>query len=382
MSLIAEAYAEYEKFQKLLFPAKYEQVLSYGFPKILSEHAGDDMLAFCTKSYAHHFNHLLDYFKLVKSMGKHGESPWFGVFCENFLCLPKDPESIPANCKFGDYAYLDIVKGRLINSFSKVAGSERSPVLGQGSTLATALEWWSGDSKLAQTLFWVANFSQLRRTHKMNLHLPPVFGGFSLPHAKGPYIYGNDTFTDVCIKYLEGIYQLKDDRKFLLYSFIVRSIRLNSSKDIVLDDKIQANLPKALENLKYYTRDETKISSIPGEGYMALLARLKESGYRPWSDLENMVGRLNAFDALLSQKVTPELRDLSLQALRHKFTSVWDKIKREITPVENFSFKDIKSFAKTYTLREGNFFYREEEVPVVLRSSSLSLHAMVDTTFV
>jgi len=381
MSIIAEAYAEYEKFEKLLFPAKFEQVLNYGFPKILSEHAGDDMIALCSESYCRHFDHLIVIFGLVKSKGKHGESPYFGVFCENFVCLPKDPESIPANCRFGDYAYLDIVKGRLINSFSKVAGSEQSPVLGQGSSLATALEWWSGDSKLAQTLFWVANFSSLRKTHNMNLHLPPVFGGFSLPFAKGPYTYGSDEFTDTCISYLYAIYKLKDDKKFLLYSFLIRSIRISTAKDIVLEEKMHSQLPDILKSLKVYTRDEVKIESIPGEGYTALISRIKDLGYRPWSDLENIVGRLNAFSILLNGSVNRKVRDLSLQNLRRKFKVVWEKIYKEIDPIKP-EFTDFKKFTKEYILREGNFFYKEDDIPALLKSTSLSLHKMVDPSYV
>jgi len=378
ISIIAESYAKYEeKFEKIIFPNFYTKVLNYGFPNVLSEHAGDDMIAFATKAYAWHFHFIVQYFGLILSKGKHGESKYFGVFCENFICLPKDPENIPKNCIFGSYAYLDIVKGRLLNSFSKVAGSERSPMLGQGSTLSTALQWWSGDSKLAKTLFWVANFSQLRKTHRMNLHFPPCFGGFELPMSKGNYSFGKDSFSDNCLSYIQGIYDLQDTRKFLYFAYLLRSIRTNVSKDIIIDNKLRQYLPGIIASLRHYTMDEVPFKMESGEPYMKYVSRLEPLGFKPWSELDNIVSRLNAFKALLNGIPEKESRDVSLIALRSRFNYVWSEIRSLIEPHPVLE-QDLSKFSRKFTLREGQFFFRIDHIPIILSSTSLMLHNMND----
>jgi hypothetical protein len=388
VSIIADCYANFCRNKKIMldFPTSYKEIIKIQYSGTKSQTCGDDHLALDHEDeyYSHFYKQIFSKINGKISPGKHGVSPYFGVFCENhFMVMTPEEmelEGVPENCRFGHLAYIDTVKGRLLNGVSKVQG-KGTPCLGQGSALSTALSWTTGaNRKLAYIYFWHQNFPIMKCTRGMNLYLPPNMGGYGLPMVNGHKaeisIMSESQIS--YLEYLKTISLLEDHGEVIKYMTLLQAIRSSTDKDVCL--RIPQIEKLAMFKDNFITLDEAMAESpCPTEllldSFSKKVLYLTYKGYTCLSDLNKEVERVESIRTIVHHGPKKAKNfGLSLREIRERFDDAWRIIKKELKPTLLSPTDTIENLSWALKSRYGSLFVRTAIIHQRMGVKGLAVH--------
>jgi hypothetical protein len=340
-NFIAQCYTEYNirlgntDPDELLvhFPVDYNSIITFRNKKPPSQTAGDDLLVISHVIYS---VILLEVYRVLgaeASSTKWGISPYFGTFCDNHFCkmtlADMDAQGVPENCRFGNLAFIDAIKGRLLNGLAKTDSRGLPAALGHGTMLDTALRWFNGPRRRIMNIFQCHNYEFLRRSAGINLHFPPCFGGYNLPRLEGEYKYGGtDHSTDLYFRRFVFIYRMTDSVKFLYYISLLKSIRAHSNKDypVESEDLLKVDF---LKGVTLCTPEQAFIKEglVKPDDWRIQGDMLRDRSWINTDDLNRYLSRQLAANAILVWK-KPSVISPSLNSIRKRFKDVWNIIMR------------------------------------------------------
>jgi hypothetical protein len=331
------------------YPDNFYEVVKPYVKSGASQSVGDDHFAVCTEKYTTTFNRVVEDYGLVRS-DKDGNSPSFGVFCEQFVCIPRYPDGTPVGkpgsrdpFEFGLFEFLDVIKARVMSGDPKVQSDKSDPFLGHAKLLGKQLAWikWPWVTERAKKLFSSIYPYQMSKISDCHADFPMDLGGLGLP------VLTSHTYEQSWPKYtayLEGMLQLPQDEFNKLY-LLLNSITKGSTKGFRYDPD-----PKLLDKVMGLPILKESDLTPPPEWCISF-----EQKCRFWRDtdkvtlIEYLNDELARCTSLmnLAKGQKPEVVTQSLTIYKSKFAKVWSNIRQVVIPRDDIS-------ARKTTQRESN----------------------------
>jgi len=367
----------------------YSNIDSLSAPSII---LGDDFLALARDIQ---IPKLLD--KYYSQLGlvlssKHGVSPKFGVFAEDWCLLNQ-----------GHLIYLDTIKLRLLNSIPAKWGLDhRAAVLGKARQIKNIYEWSSiGYYKLLLPKLFIDQFHREYKyslcyiDKRLPLNLPYAYGGLDFPGDEKDF-----PFSLQVLYYLENNLRRATDPldKFILLGKLKR---LNSSYSKGIETHFKtvfkcfkkyfskftiSNLNESIENLKpyvLYTNDsiesffKTKNIQIPPPDYSFFGNNPRDDLFNEFhiiqlDNLVNEVDRMLTFNEFIVSN--PKVKDNTIFKWINTSRKFWKELgiwnSRYIIPSW---YKPDYKFIKNEIAKFGNLYFipNENKVPSLRAGPSL-----------
>jgi hypothetical protein len=264
------------------------------------------------------------------------------TFCENYIAKVCDLQTYRdlkdfENSLFGEFAFLDVIKGSLMSGRSKVKADGSSPFIGHGTLLNKQVRWnpFASTKERAPAFLWASNFMEAKRLSSAMASLPQPLGGLDI--AIGTILEFHDAkFYEGMLPYYERMLTL-DLGDFLKYYLLLTGIYKSNPKGFtwendwtvihqVIDEMTIEVIPNPNVVIPVELRQD--MTTIEKLRYMSDELRLISVRY-----LSDELARRDAFHKMWNGKVQKTFLTLNTANARQRVNHAWAIIKSNLEPV-------------------------------------------------
>jgi hypothetical protein len=312
-----------------------------GQPRPLGQSVGDDLVLLETKLPL-----CLAFCKLAEELGctfskLNSVSEDTATFCENYVAKVSDLTTFKQlkpfeNSIFGEFMYLDVIKGSLMSGRSKVKADGKSPFLGHAHMLNKQVRWnpLVTTQERSKTFLWASNFMEARRLGSAMASLPQQLGGADL--AIGTILEFDDVkFYKTMLPYYERMLTLERG-EFLKYYLLLTGIYKSNPKGFVWENDwkvirevIDNSTIQVISNLNTVVPEE-----LHGSDPLAKLRYINdELRLISIRNLSDELCRRDAYLKMWNGKVAKTFMTLKISNVRQRVNHAWAIIKSNLQPV-------------------------------------------------
>jgi hypothetical protein len=296
------------------------------------------------------------------------------TFCEQFAYKPSDFSRLydyPKNSIFGDFVFLDIIKGSVLSGKSKVNVTGSDPFFGHARMLNKQLDYHPIEwvKKRAIVFLWVSNYLKCLKLGSSNASLPETLGGAGLA-VTAKKDWKDLTFRSQYIAYYEAMLRAPDEA-FITFSTLLQGIYKANPKGIPWSGSL-SKVEAALDGLQLIkVRDATSLlpewmTKQPWGRKLAFISKVLKLG--SIDHLIDELARREAFQAYWDEAgrpaSKPQYMTLPIKASNERHRSVWNEIRKSFQPLPEDSWRSysIEHLEQRWRGRLWNVFYRKEDV--------------------
>jgi len=258
------------------------------------------------------------------------------TFCESYAVKPIDDQidlvGYPTGSRFGDFFFLDTIKGSLLTGKSKVDMTGSNPFFGHSRMLNKQLAWhpikWVKER--AKLFLWDANYFAARKLSSGLASLPKELGGLDM--AVGPQVnFEDEVFQEKFLPYYCSIATVSDDKVFLAFYTLLQGIYKSNPKGLPYENDLEV-IEEILSNLKC-ERIQNMDALVPryliNKGMVAKLRFVRnEFGLTGVSWLVDEVCRRQSYLKYWNQVKNDSFLSLPLKAPYERWRRCWAEIRR------------------------------------------------------